>query len=348
MHKHLQVFWLIAAVAVGSAGCLDPDQSGLLVPKTVDQDPSLPAIEISVPGQRLPDGTRYPDTLLHAEAFGDPQDPMVLVLHGGPGGDYRGLLPLKALADDGYYVVFYDQRGGGLSQRHAYEIYSFPLLLEDLRQVIEIYSRSFPDRPFVFIGHSWGGMYATWFINEYGDYGGRVQGAIISEAGAFTHDELKDYMEKHMGSIEFFGEQLNDVTWLDQFLTPDGHASADYLETLRTAGGTPSEHVDPDNPAPKWRSGAVVKEAMHALAEEEDFDWTTNLDAYDRPVLFLRGDLNETMTLEHQTRAAAYYPNGYVVTMSDVGHEMIWERPAEYLEHTRAYFREIGFLGGAR
>ena len=28
-------------------------------------------------------------------------------------------------------------------------------------------------QPFVFIGQSWGAMYATWFINEYGDYGGR-------------------------------------------------------------------------------------------------------------------------------------------------------------------------------
>jgi hypothetical protein len=33
-----------------------------------------------------------------------------------PGADYRSLLDLKALADD-YFVVFYDQRGTGLSPR---------------------------------------------------------------------------------------------------------------------------------------------------------------------------------------------------------------------------------------
>jgi pimeloyl-ACP methyl ester carboxylesterase len=54
------------------------------------------------------------------------------------------------------------------------------------------------------------------------------------------------------------------------------------------------------------------------------------------------------MTLEHQTKLARHFPDAYVVTIPDVGHEMIWERPTEYLAHTRAYFAEIGFAGGAK
>ena len=59
---------------------MDPDAPGNLVPKTVEEDPSLPRIEVN-------------GTTLHAEAFGDPSAPMVMMLHGGPGGDYRSLLP---------------------------------------------------------------------------------------------------------------------------------------------------------------------------------------------------------------------------------------------------------------
>ena len=48
------------------------DDPGLLVPKTVDEDPSLPSIFVN-------------GTQLHAETYGDPHNPMIVVLQGGPG-----------------------------------------------------------------------------------------------------------------------------------------------------------------------------------------------------------------------------------------------------------------------
>src|SRR3954463_8818647 len=140
----------IAILTLALTGCLDPGDSGNLVPKTVDEDPALPRIEVA-------------HALLHAEAFGDPKAPLVIALHGGPGEDYRSMLPLRALADEGYRVVFWDQRGAGLSQRHDADTYTLSFYLEDLRLVIEHYTVR-ADQPLVFIGHSWGAMYATWFI----------------------------------------------------------------------------------------------------------------------------------------------------------------------------------------
>jgi len=81
-----------------------------LVPLTVIDDATLPSVMIN-------------GSLLHSEAFGNPTDPMIVTIHGGPGVDYRSILNFKDLADDGYYVVFYDQRGSGLSERHDEEHY---------------------------------------------------------------------------------------------------------------------------------------------------------------------------------------------------------------------------------
>src|SRR5512138_3163429 len=153
---------LLALLTLATGACLDPSTPGNLVPKTVEDDPTLPRIEVN-------------GTILHAEAFGDPRAPMIMMLHGGPGADYRDLLPYRVLADDGYYVVFWDQRGCGLSKRHDGSSYDMDQYLEDLRQVIEHFSAA-SDQPIIFLGHSWGAMYATWFINTYGDYGGRVRG----------------------------------------------------------------------------------------------------------------------------------------------------------------------------
>jgi proline iminopeptidase len=69
-------------------GCLDSGAEGQLVPRTVSEDSALP----SVP---LRDGR-----LVHLQTRGEVGDPVVIVLHGGPGGDHRDLLVLEALAED--------------------------------------------------------------------------------------------------------------------------------------------------------------------------------------------------------------------------------------------------------
>lgn len=84
-----------------------PAEPGDLVPKTVDQDSALPGLDRN--------GTR-----LHTETFGLPTDPLLVILHGGPGGDYRSMLAARAFAADGFHVVFYDQRGTGLSKREVF------------------------------------------------------------------------------------------------------------------------------------------------------------------------------------------------------------------------------------
>jgi proline iminopeptidase len=327
------------ALALSASGCMDPDAPANLVPPTVAEDSSLPRIEIN-------------GTTVHAEAYGDPTAPMIMVLHGGPGGDYRSLLPYRALADDGYFVVFWDNRGSGLSKRHPASSYSFEAYLEDLRQVIEHYSSS-STQPIVFLGHSWGAMYATWFIDTYGDYGGRVAGAVLSEPGAFTSAGLEDYLGRLMPPWGLTSEELNDATWSDQFVSPSAHARADLMQAIRALAGMPKEHNDPNNPAPFWRQGAVVNARLLQLALDQGFDWTTHLGEFKHKVLFLRGELNDNMPLWHQQDLASHYASSEVVTVAGAGHEAIWEKQAEFLSRIRAYLADIGVasnlvLGGSR
>ncbi len=315
-------------LALPLTGCLCASDPGNLVPRTVAEDPTLPAIDLA--------GTRF-----HAEAFGDPAAPVILVLHGGPGSDYRNLLPLKALAGDGYRVVFWDQRGAGLSARQDPTSIDLAVYIEDLRQIIEYYA---PHQPVVFIGHSWGAMYATAFIDQYGDYNGRIQGAILSEPGAFTELQLEAFLKRFQGSMSLVGEQFNDALWAEQFMSAADHERADYQGMLFEMRGVPAEHEDPANPAPWWRYGAAVSARLLHIGRTEGFDWTTHLSAFTHKVLFLRGDLNEAATLESQQEMAASYPDATIETITGVGHFMIWERTDDYLAHTRAYLREIGVV----
>ena len=75
---------VLFAVAAGVAACqvYDPSEAGNLVPKTVDEDPTIPSVALA-------------GTVFHVETYGDPTKPVIIFLHGGPGSDFRELLRLN-------------------------------------------------------------------------------------------------------------------------------------------------------------------------------------------------------------------------------------------------------------
>lgn len=288
---------------------LDIHQPGSLVPKTVVEDPALPSIAVN-------------GTLLHAETFGNSDGPMVVFLHGGPGADYQNGLNARGLAVNGYYVVFYDQRGTGLSERHGKKSYSIQLYLDDLTAVIQHYRTSPTQKIFLF-GHSWGAMLAAAYMNTYPD---RIDGAIFAEAGGFNKQLLDEYGETSR-KINLFAETTSDVLYYDQFLTgrENEHELLDYkmaiASSFQYAEGN-SEGVE--GPSPFWRNGAVVLQAFIDISENEGFDFTTNLDQYLSNVLFIYGENNRSYGLNFAQKEAAFFPNPEIVRIDDTGHEMIY------------------------
>ena len=248
---------------------------GALVPLTVDEDTTLPSIFVN-------------GTLLHSKAYGDPENPMIIAIHGGPGADYRSILNLRHFAADSFYVVFYDQRGSGLSRRHDADIYSTQLFINDLDAVIEHYRQS-EDQKVILMGHSWGAMLATAYINKYP---GRVTGAVLMEPGGFTWDDTKDYIERSQ-NIELFSEATNDVVYQDQFLTGHDHNILDYKGGLSSIDYAEGNKIGNPGPYPSWRFGAVCQKASFDYVEEHPFDFTTSLDQYSTKVLFAYSELSE-------------------------------------------------------
>ncbi|MEN7547033.1 alpha/beta hydrolase [Rapidithrix thailandica] len=285
------------------------DKPGNLVPETVDENFNLPSITVN-------------GTVLHAETYGNPANPMVVFLHGGPGADYRNALSIKQLADDGYFIVFYDQRGSGLSRRHDKGIYSIQLMLDDLNAVIEHYKCSSSQKVFLF-GHSWGAMLAAGYINSYPD---QIDGAILAEAGGLNKKLWNEYSENSR-KVKLFAEATNDILYYDQFLTgrENDHERLDYkvgIASSYTYAKGNDEGIE--GPSPFWRNGAVVLNALSKIAEKDGFDFTTNLSNYTTKVLFLYGENNASHGLEFSEKEAAFFPNHEIVQIDDTGHEMIY------------------------
>ena len=330
--------WLPLTLAgLGAAGCdaMSPSDPGALVPRTVAEDGTLPAIEMN--------GSRF-----HLETFGNPANPVIVFLHGGPGGDYRSLLRLAdrfdgySLTDD-YFLVYWDQRGTGLSARVNHDELTIVTYVNDLNTLANRYS---PGRPVVLIGESWGGMVATRYINEYPQ---RVAGAVLIEPGPLDGVTMEQ-VEDDMFDLDIKSEWLNDMVWNSQFLSPDDHARKDYERMLGAKNGQPRFHEDKVNPAPVWRLGAAASKYLMEDGQDNngkfDYDFTTNLSAYTTPVLFIAGAWSEVLGESLQRKQVLKYPSASLEVVGGAGHDVSWVKTAAVLSHVRQYLDAR--RGGAR
>lgn len=284
------------------------DQPGYLVPKTVDQDPSIPSITIN--GARL-----------HAESSGPTDSAILIVLHGGPGSDYRYLLQCKAFASQGYKVVFYDQRGSGLSQRFSKSTYSIQLMLDELTGVINHYTTSSNQKVFL-LGHSWGAILATAYINKYP---AKISGAILAEPGGFTWQDILDYV-KRSRDIKITKELINDMLYMDQFITgsSDEHAILDYKAGLLSiADGAKDNPTGDEGHLVFWRTGAIVNQALFDLGDHEKPNWTTNLNQFNKKVLFVYSENNKAYGLTYAQKVSSAFLNVQLFKTNGAGHDML-------------------------
>lgn len=311
------------------------------VPKTVVDDMSLPSIEIG--------GIK-----LHAETFGNSDNPMIVVIHGGPGGDYRHLLDLKVLSDE-YFVVFYDQRSAGLSQRVSSEELTLDSHREELHQIIKYYEN---DKPIYLIGHSWGAMLGTYYLSKYGE---TMDKAILAEPGFLNKQFFVEFYEKTNGlqpedpSLSMGINVLKAIIRSKFVFGPDPDAGEDYL----IAGITNSSSTESpiagyfcDNDTrnavlPYWRYGAKSMNILNSLISDykEDqvnfsFDLTVGLENYQKPVLIVAGECNNIIGPELQKRQANLFPNAQVSVIEEAGHTMFGEKPEQSVQIIRGFLKK--------
>ena len=304
------------------------------VPKTVAQDPSLPSITIK--------GYTY-----HAETFGDPTNQIVITLHGGPGGDYRSILPLQALSDE-YYVVFFDQRGSGLSPRVDPEEITLESAIADLDAIVEYFGQG---EKVNIVGHSWGAMLASAYLGQYPE---KVDRVVLAEPG-FLNSEFAEkwsegtQMHFSSGLLSYFLKTKYEALHVNG---PDEHASDDYFghqinlyqgsdhpqASYYCAGVKPDENVS-------WRYGAVVGNAMSQQAVDADGNFDINLvegvEQFENTVLFMTGECQQLIGAEFQSQQMKLFPSTELAVVPEAGHEMFLENPEESVAVVRAYLNTI-------
>jgi proline iminopeptidase len=305
--------------------------TGFAVPDTVERDRSLPRVELN----------GYP---FHAETFGHGDRPVIIVLHGGPGADYRYLYPLKALADE-YLVVFYDQRGTGLSPRVPSEQITLQGFLDDLDAFVTAYGKG---RPVSLVGHSWGAMLASAYA---GAHPNKVDKLVLAEP-AFLDATT-------MGALRRGGWPGAAVVWGfarawvgKWFISTHGDAYArdDYflLQVMPLMQGADELCDGKLPPLEAWRFGSPNFKATLGRMNDDpawsaSLDFRRGVDAFRGATLFLAGECNKVVGATHQARHLRHFADARLEVIPAAGHFMFNDNPVRSIAVVRAFI-----AGGAQ
>jgi proline iminopeptidase len=323
------LLWLLAALVLAAVVMWVATRGDYPVRATVVDDPTLPAL--TVLGLRL-----------HGRILGN-SGPLVIVLHGGPGGDHRSLLPLEALVTQGFRVLLYDQRGAGLSERVADTALTLQGHLDEVSALADRFS---PDDPVIIIGHSWGAMLGSAWI---GRNPGRAAGAVLIEPGflsAAQSDAFARRMKRLLLTPTMLGRAVVTGFRARHVRGPDADAARDYL--VGTMVGAFANH--PDTPyhcpgeafdSPSWRYGARAGQAVQAQASREDLDSLGRPGAYGGPVLLMAGACDTWIGPDLQRENLMRFPAGTLAVIEGAGHDVIDDQPDAALTRIAAFLAPL-------
>lgn len=304
-------YGLLGGVMLALTGCVS-------VAPTVAHDESLSFIEL--------DGYKF-----HVNEVGERHLLPLIVVHGGPGGDSKYLYPIAALAKQNH-VIFYDQRGTGLSPRVAQETLTLESSLVDLDALVSHYGGKEKVR---LIGHSWGAMLVIAYLGRHPE---KVSHAVVIEPGMLTQKT----------AVEFVSQLKASQSWLDALpmlgylaVTPfvstqDGHERFDYVMTRmmnRAKPGAPYQcegEAMPQDAFNRASYGAFANMLKPVLDAPDKFqaDLTKGVSAYQGKLLMMSSECSFIgYAYQQRFHMPLLPPHTQHVQAKAMGHNMLTLNP---------------------
>lgn len=273
------------------------------------------ALAFSAAAIAVPDATAQPsdaagrfvegggDAAIYARAFGDPENPPILLIHGWSQSHASWRAQWESDLVDDFYIVVFDWRGHGFSEKpggvEAYQ--DGALLAEDINAVIEEFDLDDP----VLVGWSYGGVLIGDYLAKYGD------------------DEIAGVMT--VGAVYQMG-----VPELDPFLgeavgrtVPDALSLDFQTQRLGIAAfvrACTAEPLSEEQFAEAWDVNLMVSPVTRAAFLTREVDHTATYEALSRPLLITHGELDAIVLVAITEPFAATNAQAIVEVFDGVGH----------------------------
>lgn len=245
--------------------------------------------------------------------------PTVVILHAGPGFEHAlyKVRPGPALADLAQ-VVYYDQRGHGLSDRSTPEHWCLDRWADDVKVLCE---RLGIERP-VLLGHGWGGMVALRAQSRWPGLAAKI---------ACYGTPARHVPARSVAAFDRIGGARAGEAAHAFYSDPGELTFGAYLrECAPLLTTTPI--------APEWVARAVwdFEVVCHwQRTESGSIDLREEAASIDVPVLLVHGEDDPQMPVEGAEELAAALPNARLVRFSGARHGVMGDAPRAVVELRR-------------
>lgn len=245
------------------------------------------------------------------DAWGNPDGPLVLLMHGGGQTRHAWKGTGEILGNAGYFAVAFDARGHGDSEWSADRVYGPDAMVGDVKCLIEALGK---ERP-VLVGASMGGVTSLVAVGE-----GHVQASalVLVDVGPRLEVEGVDKIQAFMADKPEGFESLDEVADAISRFQPH-RARPRNLDGLAKnvrlgADGKFRWHWDPAGRMPR-RSMSERENRLNACAR--------NLDL---PTLLVRGGLSDVLSEEGAQHFLELCPHSEYVNVTGAAHMVAGDR----------------------
>ncbi|MCU0331508.1 MAG: alpha/beta hydrolase [Candidatus Kapabacteria bacterium] len=292
---------------------------------------------------------------LHVQTFGTPGHPAILFLHGGPGYNAASfeIGAAQQLADRGFYVITFDQRGSGRSAG-VKGTFSFAEAIADIDSILRAKS---VDKA-VLVGHSFGGVLA---VRAARDLPGRIRGIVLVGA---PMDFPETFRTIHRRCEEIYGQRADStnlgairaVATLDS--TSILYATGSFSHAMKA--GLYTEPVPTDEARSIMQTFRASAESTKMLSfmtmppvigfiNKERYTTLAYLDtlsflARTLPIIGLYGEHDGLFDSASVTRLASALGRGNLRVVPQASHSVFLDRRTLFLDVVEAFIRKVETL----
>ncbi len=267
----------------------------------------------------------------------------VVVVHGGPGNSLESIRADMVPLEKGRRLIYYDQRGQGLSQRI---MDGKKLGYEQHVSDLEAVRKHFKLERMTVLGNSWGGLLASLYAVAYPN---RIERMVLHDPAPPTKEiELEMQQElgrrlarlntpEQMERIKFLGlyenwEKAKDPVAMCREFYPLVLAAYTYSQTF-DVGFKGDLCIGPKETVRLQRT--VNAHAWRSLA---NFDLLPKLGAVKAPVLVIHG-VADVVPLRGSEAWASGYPNGRLFLIDKAGHLPQTEAPDVFFPAVETFLK---------